>query len=66
MAASLVAAGYVRVNGKRTESSAYAVHRDDVLTVALPRAVRILRVIDFAHRRGGAALAATLYEEIRA
>ncbi len=65
LAASLVASGYVRVNGKRTGSSAHAVRKDDVLTVALPRVVRVLRVIDFADRRGGAALAATLYEEIR-
>lgn len=64
LAASLVAAGHVRVNGRRVESSAQAVCRDDVLTIALPSKVRVLRVIGFVGRRGGAALANTLYEEI--
>jgi hypothetical protein len=35
-----------------------------VLTVALPRKTRVLRVTGFASRRGAAALAHTLYEEI--
>ncbi|HVT54724.1 MAG TPA: S4 domain-containing protein, partial [Xanthobacteraceae bacterium] len=64
LAAMLVTAGHVRVNGRRAESSGYAIRKDDVLTVALPSKIRILRVADFAARRGSAALAATLYEEI--
>jgi ribosome-associated heat shock protein Hsp15 len=64
LAASLVAAGHVRVNGQRAGSSAHAVCRDDVLTVALPRKIRVLRVTGFASRRGAAALANNLYEEI--
>jgi ribosome-associated heat shock protein Hsp15 len=66
LAASLVASGHVRVNGRRAESSAHTVHKDDVLTIGLFSRVRVLRVVDFAGRRGGAALASTLYEEINA
>lgn len=66
LAASLVASGHVRVNGRRAESSAHAVHKDDVLTIALLSRVRVLRVVDFASRRGSAAFAITLYEEINA
>jgi ribosome-associated heat shock protein Hsp15 len=65
LAAALVASGHVRVNGRRTGSAAYAVRRQDVLTVALPTTVRVLRAIEFADRRGNAALAASLYEEIK-
>jgi ribosome-associated heat shock protein Hsp15 len=65
LAASLVTSGHVRVNGKRVESSGHAVRKEDVLTVALPRTVRILRVMDYADRRGNAAAAVALYEEIK-
>ncbi len=65
LAAALVASGHVRVNGRRIESAAYAVRRQDMLTVALPTTVRVLRAIEFADRRGNAAFAATLYEEVK-
>jgi hypothetical protein len=34
------------------------------LTIALPNTVKVLRIIDFAERRGGAAAGQRLYEEI--
>lgn len=64
LAATLAASGYVRLNGKRIEAPARTVRPGDVLTIALPSAVRVLRIIDFAERRGGAAAARRLYEEI--
>jgi ribosome-associated heat shock protein Hsp15 len=64
LAAMLVTAGHVRVNGRRAELSGHNLRKGDVLTIALPSKIHILRVVDFAARRGGAALAATLYEEI--
>jgi len=64
LAAALAASGYVRVNGKRIEAPARAVRAGDVLTIALPSAVKVLRIIDFAERRGGPATARRLYEEI--
>jgi ribosome-associated heat shock protein Hsp15 len=37
----------------------------DVVTVALDRAVRVLKVIAFAERRGDAASARVLYEDLQ-
>lgn len=65
LAASLVISGYVRVNKKRVETSAHTIRKQDILTVAFPGAVRVLRVIDFTNRRGKAAVAVALYEEIK-
>lgn len=64
LAATLVAAGHVRINGRRVESPSHPVGRKDVLTVALPSIVRVVRVIDFANRRENAATAMALYENI--
>jgi ribosomal 50S subunit-recycling heat shock protein len=53
-AAALVESGHVRVNGERTRSASRAVRTGDVVTVALDRTVRVLRVAGFAERRGSA------------
>lgn len=65
LAASLVTSGYVRVNKRRVETPAYIIRKQDILTVAFPGTVRVLRVIDFTNRRGKAAAALYLYEEIK-
>jgi ribosome-associated heat shock protein Hsp15 len=64
LAATLAASGYVRINGKRIAAPARTVRPGDVLTIALPSAVKVLRIKDFAERRGGSAMARRLYEEI--
>jgi ribosome-associated heat shock protein Hsp15 len=64
LAASLVASGHVRVNGKRVDSPGHVITADDVLTIALPSIVRVLRVIEIADRRGNAKNAKQLYEEL--
>jgi ribosome-associated heat shock protein Hsp15 len=63
-AAALADAGYVRVNGVRVEAPSRLLRMGDVITVALDRRVRILKVRAFAARRGPAAAAAGLYEEL--
>jgi ribosome-associated heat shock protein Hsp15 len=63
-AAALAASGHVRVNGQRIDAASRAVSLGDVVTVALDRAVRVLRVMGFAQRRGGADQARTLVEEV--
>jgi len=63
-AAALAGAGYVRVNGARVEAPSRVVRMGDVITVALDRRVRVLKVRAFAARRGPAAAAADLYEEL--
>ncbi|WP_354069228.1 S4 domain-containing protein [Bradyrhizobium sp. LB5.2] len=62
-AAGLVESGHVRVNGVREKSPGHAVKIGDVLTVALDRTVRVLKVAAFNERRGDAASARVLYEE---
>jgi ribosome-associated heat shock protein Hsp15 len=63
-AAALAGAGYVRVNGARIDAPGHMVRPGDVITVALDRRVRVLKVTGFAERRGPAATAASLYENL--
>jgi ribosome-associated heat shock protein Hsp15 len=63
-AAGLANAGHVRVNGARIAAASAAVRRGDVITIALDRGVRVLKVRDFAERRGTAEAAQTLYVEL--
>lgn len=63
-AAELVERGHVRINGVRETSPGHAVKAGDVLTIALDRTVRVLKVVAFAERRGDAGAARALYEEL--
>ena len=63
-AAELVESGHVRVNGEREKSPGHAIKLGDVITVALDRTVRVLKVTAFNERRGDAASARVLYEEL--
>jgi len=63
-AAALAGAGYVRVNGARIDAPSRQIRPGDVITVALDRSVRVLKVRSFVERRGPAATAQTLYEEL--
>src|SRR5215469_14521567 len=63
-AASLAVAGHVRVNGVRVVAPGRDVKCGDVVTVALNSGVRILKVSGLALRRGNAAAAVHLYEEL--
>jgi ribosome-associated heat shock protein Hsp15 len=62
-AAELADKGRVRVNGARIDAASRAVRPGDVVTVALD-SVRILKVLDFAERRGSAPDARLLYEDL--
>ena len=63
-AAALTGAGYVRVNGARIDAPGRMVRTGDVITVALDRRVRVLKVRGFVERRGPAAVTTTLYEDL--
>jgi ribosome-associated heat shock protein Hsp15 len=63
-AAALAEAGYVRVNGARIDAPARMVRNGDVITVALDRGVRVLRVTGFANRRGPPQTVAALYQDV--
>jgi ribosome-associated heat shock protein Hsp15 len=64
-AAQLVEKGHVRINGVRETAPGHAVKPGDVLTIALDRGVRVLKVIGFSERRGDASAARTLYEDLQ-
>ena len=63
-AASLADAGYVRVNGARVDAPGRFVKAGDVVTVALDRTVRVLKVTGFAERRGPGGTGRSLYEDL--
>jgi ribosome-associated heat shock protein Hsp15 len=64
-AAELVESGHVRVNGAREKSPGHAVKIGDVLTIALDRTVRVLKVVGFSERRGDATAARVLYDDLQ-
>jgi ribosome-associated heat shock protein Hsp15 len=64
-AAALIEAGHVRINGVRETAPGHAVKSGDVLTIGLDRTVRLLKVIGFSERRGDAASARVLYEDLQ-
>ena len=63
-AAALAASGHVRLNGQRIDAPSRAVRLGDVVTVALDRTVRVLKVAGFAERRGAAETAQSLWEDL--
>jgi ribosome-associated heat shock protein Hsp15 len=63
-ATALVEGGTVRLNGTRIDTASRPVRAGDVVTVALDRIVRVLRVIGFSERRGAATAAALLYDDL--
>jgi len=65
-AAELVASGHVRLNRDRVTAPSRLVRTDDVVTIALDRQVRILKVAGFAERRGGAEAGRELYADLTA
>jgi len=63
-AAALAASGHVRLNGARIDAPGRAVKVGDVLTIALDRQVRVLKVAGFSPRRGGAQAGRALYDDL--
>ncbi|MFZ0401503.1 MAG: RNA-binding S4 domain-containing protein [Pseudolabrys sp.] len=63
-AAALTTAGFVRVNGRRMTAAGHPVRIGDVVTVALDRAVKVVRVEGLCEKRGGAPVARTLYRDL--
>jgi ribosome-associated heat shock protein Hsp15 len=63
-ASALVASGHVRINGQRITAPSRLLRADDVVTIALDRQVRILKVAGFAERRGDAEAGRALYADL--
>ncbi len=64
VAAALIEKGGVRINRLPTIKPHARLRPDDVLTLALPRGVVVVRILGLAARRGSADDARTLYMEI--
>lgn len=64
LASRLVAAGGVRINRQPTDKPHAKLRPGDVLTLALPAGVRVVRVLQLGKRRGPAVEARTLFEDI--
>ncbi|HEY0223389.1 MAG TPA: RNA-binding S4 domain-containing protein [Pseudolabrys sp.] len=65
-AAALAEAGYVRLNGKRIAAPSHLIRIGDVVTLALDRSVKVLRVEAVCERRGPAPAARALYSDLTA
>lgn len=66
IATNLVTEGYVRVNGERAEQPGRAIKPGDVLTIALPARVRVVKVTGILPRRANASAAQHTYESVSA
>jgi ribosome-associated heat shock protein Hsp15 len=64
LASKLVASGFVRIDGQRTDNPAKAVAVGDVITLALARTTVVVRVEGLGQRRGPAPEARLLYTEV--
>jgi len=64
LAQKLVLSGHVRLNRVKVSSTSQQVHIGDVLTIALPRQIRVLEVCAFAQQRGPARLAQEIYHDL--
>ncbi len=63
-AAKAVEDGYVKVNSIRVVKPSHQVGTGDVLTFRQGRDVRVVRIVELAGRRGPAAEALTLYDDL--
>lgn len=64
LAQKLVNSGKVRVNREKVLAASAQVKTGDVMTIALPSRVRVLRVVGFSERRGSASVAQALFEDL--
>jgi len=64
LAQKLIEAGQVRVNSSRVVASDRLVGPGDVLTMTLNRRLRVWRIVGAGSRRGPAAEAALLYQDL--
>lgn len=63
-ASELVEAGRLRINGARTKKPGARVRPGDVLTFPQAGAIRVVRILAIAARRGPAVEAQTLYSDL--
>ena len=64
LATRLVETGKARVNRTKVSKASRTVRAGDVITLAIHEQIRVLKVVAFGARRGPAAEAAMLYEDL--
>lgn len=64
VAAALVARGAVRINRQVTEKPHAKLRPGDILTLALPHAIKVVEVLALPERRGPATVVAEIYREL--
>ena len=64
LAARVIAAGFVRINGVRALDPAKALALGDVVTLSLPQGALVVRVEKLGSRRGPAVEARELYADL--
>ena len=64
LAAKLVSAAHVRVNGDKVAKPAHSVGPGDVLTFPQGRVIRVVRIVATGTRRGPASEAQMLYDDL--
>lgn len=64
VAVQMIESGDVRVNRIRVQKTSYSIKEQDVLTIAVAGRIRVIKVRAVAERRGSAAAAGLLYEEL--
>lgn len=64
LAQKMITGGRVRINGEKSTSAKKLVSRDDVLTLTLPRDIKILKIKECGTKRGSFSLAQLLYEDL--
>ena len=64
LASSVIAKKRVRINGDRISKASRLVRQGDILTFPQANDIRVVRVLEFAERRGPASEAQTLYEPV--
>jgi ribosome-associated heat shock protein Hsp15 len=62
----MVETGLIRINRQPTDKPHAKVRAGDVLTLPLHGGVRVIRVVALSERRGNAAAARALYDELGA
>jgi ribosome-associated heat shock protein Hsp15 len=63
-AGRLIEEGHVRINGRKTEKAHHPIRPGDVLTIALPAGVRVVRVLALSQRRMGSNVARGFYLDL--
>ena len=64
LASELIRRGRVRLNGQRISKPDRQIGPGDVLTLNLPHAIEVVRLLDLPEKRGSAQVATELYERM--